>query len=133
MTKKKNLTFTELRQAIAERSSEFDEDSPFCWCYYACDADEDDMECVDEYNSCFVYTSKSWQAGPTKVSFSLNNHVIQWFHVKPLDKLNPVDWNDKEIIGLTEDWLKDYLDKLVNEYKEKKEQYLLYKAQKDFE
>ena len=29
--------------------------------------------------------------------------------------------------------IKDYLDKLVTEYKEKKEQYLLYKAQKDFE
>ena len=129
MTKKKNLTFTELRQAIAERSSDFEEDSPLCWCYYAASNENDEINF--EYSSCFVYASKNYRTGPTKVTFSLNNHAIRLFHVKPSN--NPDDWNDKEIVGLTEEWLKDYLDKLVIEYKEKKEHYLLYKAQKDFE
>lgn len=130
---KKNLTFSDLRKAIAECNSKFEEDSIFCWCYYASDVKNytpDDNEF--DYNSCFVYTSLNFRDGPTKVSFYLDDQVIRWFKVKPSKKLD-LEWDEKEIIGLTEDWLKDFLDKLIIEYKQKKELYLLNKAKKDFE
>lgn len=130
---KKNLIFSELRHAIAECNSDFVEDSLYCWCYYACDIKNytsDDNEF--DYNSCFVYTSKNFRDGPTKIFFYLNNKVIRLFKVKSIKKLD-LEWDKKEIIGLTEDWLKDYLVKLNIEYKQKKELYLLNKAKKDFE